>query len=162
METTPPGEAGNLQTITPAGRTVHRRTRPGPRRPRTVIGSGPATCRSPAAPVRTGDPRCPAAWRWCENLPPPAGPPPARGQVKQMRSALEGRSVRAMTDHTVMTRQLGRTGLQVSAVGLGCWPIGGVQIRDGQHVGYTGVDDAESLRAIATAVDLGITLFDTA
>jgi aryl-alcohol dehydrogenase-like predicted oxidoreductase len=57
---------------------------------------------------------------------------------------------------------LGRTGLQVSAVGLGCWPIGGVQIRDGQHTGYTGVDDAESLRAIATAVDLGITLFDTA
>ncbi len=62
----------------------------------------------------------------------------------------------------ITTRQLGRSGLQVSAVGLGCWPIGGAMTRDGRQLGYTGVDDAESLRAISAAVDLGITLFDTA
>ena len=67
-----------------------------------------------------------------------------------------------MTEHDIATRQLGRTGLEVSATGLGCWPIGGVMIRDGQQVGYTGGDDAESLRAVATAVELGVTLFDTA
>lgn len=67
-----------------------------------------------------------------------------------------------MANDELMTRRLGRTGLEVSALGLGCWPIGGVTIRDGQHVGYTGVDDAESLRAVAAAVELGVTLFDTA
>jgi aryl-alcohol dehydrogenase-like predicted oxidoreductase len=34
--------------------------------------------------------------------------------------------------------------------------------RDGQQLGYTGADDQESLRAIAAAVELGVTLFDTA
>jgi aryl-alcohol dehydrogenase-like predicted oxidoreductase len=64
-----------------------------------------------------------------------------------------------MTD---LMRRLGRSNLQVSALGLGCWPIGGAVFREGQPRGYTGVDDAESLRAIAAAVDLGVTLFDTA
>lgn len=60
------------------------------------------------------------------------------------------------------TRRLGRSELQVSAVGLGCWPIGGEMASGEQQLGYTGVDDQESLRAIARAVDLGINLFDTA
>lgn len=64
-----------------------------------------------------------------------------------------------MTD---LTRRLGRSNLRVSALGLGCWPIGGAVLRDGRPRGYTGADDAESLRAIAAAVDLGVTLFDTA
>ena len=49
------------------------------------------------------------------------------------------------------TRTLGRTGLTVSAIGLGTWPIGGAMHRDGAALGYTGVDDDESLRALATA-----------
>lgn len=61
-----------------------------------------------------------------------------------------------------MTRRLGRSDLHVSAVGLGCWPIGGAMAHGTQQLGYTGVDDAESLRAIAAGVDHGITLFDTA
>jgi aryl-alcohol dehydrogenase-like predicted oxidoreductase len=61
-----------------------------------------------------------------------------------------------------MERRLGRSQLDVSAVGLGCWPIGGSMERDGLHLGYTGVEDGESLRAIAAAVEHGITLFDTA
>lgn len=61
-----------------------------------------------------------------------------------------------------MTRRLGRSDLQVSAVGLGCWPIGGAMAAGDQPLGYTGVDDAESRRALARAAELGVTLFDTA
>ncbi len=63
---------------------------------------------------------------------------------------------------TLPTRRLGRSGLMVSAVGLGCWPIGGAMAAGDQPLGYTGVDDAESRWALARAADLGVTLFDTA
>lgn len=61
-----------------------------------------------------------------------------------------------------VTRRLGRSDLTVSAVGLGCWPIGGAMAAGEQPLGYTGTDDAESRRALARAADLGVTLFDTA
>ena len=61
-----------------------------------------------------------------------------------------------------MTRILGRTGLEVSAMGLGCWAIGGVAYRDGRPTGYGSVTDQASLAAIHAALDLGITFFDTA
>jgi myo-inositol catabolism protein IolS len=51
-------------------------------------------------------------------------------------------------------RQLGKTGLTVSTVGFGGWAIGGDA--------WGPVDDADSLAAIAQALDLGVTLFDTA
>ncbi len=51
-------------------------------------------------------------------------------------------------------RELGRAGLKVSAIGMGCWAIGGDA--------WGPVDDAESVAAIRRAVDLGITFFDTA
>ncbi len=51
-------------------------------------------------------------------------------------------------------RELGRTGLKVSAVGMGCWAIGGDA--------WGPVDDADSLASIRRAVDLGVTFFDTA
>jgi aryl-alcohol dehydrogenase-like predicted oxidoreductase len=60
------------------------------------------------------------------------------------------------------SRRLGRSNLQVSPLGLGCWPIGGAMAAGDQPLGYTGVDDAESRRALARAADLGVTLFDTA
>jgi aryl-alcohol dehydrogenase-like predicted oxidoreductase len=50
-------------------------------------------------------------------------------------------------------RKLGRTGVDVSAVGLGGWEIGG---------GYGDVDDSEYQRAVHRAVDVGINCFDTA
>jgi aryl-alcohol dehydrogenase-like predicted oxidoreductase len=60
------------------------------------------------------------------------------------------------------TRQLGRSGIGVSAMGLGCWAIGGPFWRGDWAVGWGKVDDDESIRAIRRALDLGITFFDTA
>lgn len=51
-------------------------------------------------------------------------------------------------------RELGNTGLRVSVVGFGAWAIGGS--------GWGPVDDAVSLRALEEAIDLGVTLIDTA
>ncbi|WP_405474042.1 aldo/keto reductase [Streptomyces canus] len=62
-----------------------------------------------------------------------------------------------------ITRTLGRSGIEVSALGFGCWAIGGEwQDADGQPLGWGKVDDEESVRAVHRALDLGITFFDTA
>ena len=50
-------------------------------------------------------------------------------------------------------RPFGRTGLQVSAIGFGCWEIGG---------GYGQIEETEFARAVGRALDLGINCFDTA
>jgi aryl-alcohol dehydrogenase-like predicted oxidoreductase len=60
------------------------------------------------------------------------------------------------------TRQLGRSGIRVSAMGLGCWAIGGPFWAGDDAVGWGEVDDDESVRAIHRALDLGINFFDTA
>ncbi|MFI6032827.1 aldo/keto reductase [Streptomyces sp. NPDC051315] len=60
-------------------------------------------------------------------------------------------------------RTLGRSGIQVSALGFGCWAIGGEwQDPEGQPLGWGRVDDEESVRAVRRALDLGVTFFDTA
>src|SRR5579884_4025646 len=63
---------------------------------------------------------------------------------------------------TEMTRTLGRSGIEVSALGMGCWAIGGPFLMDGKADGWGAVDDAQSLHAIQRAIDLGVTFFDTA
>ncbi|GAB2930178.1 aldo/keto reductase [Streptomyces heilongjiangensis] len=64
---------------------------------------------------------------------------------------------------TTYTRPLGRSGIQVSALGFGCWAIGGEwRSADGQPLGWGKVDDEESVRAVRRALDLGVTFFDTA
>lgn len=66
------------------------------------------------------------------------------------------------TNTKSLQRTLGRSNLQVSAMGLGCWAIGGPwRWLDGQG-GWGDIDDNESIRAIHTALDLGINFFDTA
>ena len=50
-------------------------------------------------------------------------------------------------------RRFGRTELKISAIGFGCWEIGGT---------YGRIDEAEFQRAVARAIDGGITCFDTA
>ena len=51
-------------------------------------------------------------------------------------------------------RKLGKTGLEVSELGFGCWAVGGTS--------YGPTDDQESLKAFAYAHDQGINFFDTA
>ncbi|MBN2086382.1 MAG: aldo/keto reductase [Anaerolineales bacterium] len=63
---------------------------------------------------------------------------------------------------TTPNRVLGRSGIEVSPMGLGCWAIGGNWTLGGGQAGWTGVDDAESVRAIHAAIDLGVIFFDTA
>jgi myo-inositol catabolism protein IolS len=50
-------------------------------------------------------------------------------------------------------RRFGRTDLKVSAIGFGCWEIGGT---------YGRIDEGQFQRAVAQAIDNGITCFDTA
>jgi aryl-alcohol dehydrogenase-like predicted oxidoreductase len=50
-------------------------------------------------------------------------------------------------------RPFGQTGLQVSAVGFGCWEIGG---------GYGSIEESQFIQAVHKALDVGINCFDTA
>jgi aryl-alcohol dehydrogenase-like predicted oxidoreductase len=63
-------------------------------------------------------------------------------------------------------RMLGRSQIQVSAIGLGTNTIGGPvwdrSVRETLPIGYGDVDTKEALRAIRHALSLGITFFDTA
>jgi aryl-alcohol dehydrogenase-like predicted oxidoreductase len=61
-----------------------------------------------------------------------------------------------------MKRTLGRSGIEVSALGMGCWAIGGPLWSGETPIGWGEVDDNESIRAIHKALELGVTLFDTA
>jgi aryl-alcohol dehydrogenase-like predicted oxidoreductase len=62
----------------------------------------------------------------------------------------------------INSRKLGRSGIEVNPMGLGCWAIGGPFWAGETPQGWGEVDDEESIRAIHAALDLGINLFDTA
>lgn len=59
-------------------------------------------------------------------------------------------------------RTLGRSGIEVSALGMGCWAIGGPWYAGEQPLGWGEVDDTESIQAVRRALELGVTFFDTA
>jgi aryl-alcohol dehydrogenase-like predicted oxidoreductase len=61
-----------------------------------------------------------------------------------------------------MKRTLGRSNITVSALGMGCWAIGGPWTLMGSQAGWGTVDDAESIKAIHKALALGVNFFDTA
>ena len=61
-----------------------------------------------------------------------------------------------------LTRKLGRSGIEISALGMGCWAIGGPFWAGETAQGWGEVDDDESIRAIHRAMELGVTFFDTA
>jgi aryl-alcohol dehydrogenase-like predicted oxidoreductase len=54
----------------------------------------------------------------------------------------------------MLLRTLGRTGLRVSEIGFGAWGIGGSW--------WGGTDDAEALKALIRAQELGVNFYDTA
>jgi aryl-alcohol dehydrogenase-like predicted oxidoreductase len=56
-------------------------------------------------------------------------------------------------EEAMKRRALGRSGFQVSAIGLGCWGMSG---------SYGAADEAESVATLHQALDLGINFFDTA
>jgi hypothetical protein len=47
-----------------------------------------------------------------------------------------------------MKRVLGRSGIEISALGMGCWAIGGPFWEGETPLGWGAVDDGESIRAI--------------
>jgi myo-inositol catabolism protein IolS len=51
-------------------------------------------------------------------------------------------------------RVIGQTGIEVSAIALGCWPMGGDY--------WGGTDDEESIRTIHRGLELGVNFIDTA
>src|SRR3954447_4090476 len=53
----------------------------------------------------------------------------------------------------VRRRELGKSGIEVSAIGLGCWGMSG---------SYGPADEAESVATLHRALNLGVNLIDTA
>jgi aryl-alcohol dehydrogenase-like predicted oxidoreductase len=69
--------------------------------------------------------------------------------------------------NNLLKRTVGKSKLEVSALGMGCWAIGGPWTWDqpGQKpfpAGWGTIDDEESIRAIHCALDLDVNFFDTA
>ena len=67
----------------------------------------------------------------------------------------------------MLKRNLGKTKLEVSALGMGCWAIGGpwMWAQPGDEpspVGWGDTDDEESVRSLHAALDMGVNFFDTA
>jgi aryl-alcohol dehydrogenase-like predicted oxidoreductase len=62
----------------------------------------------------------------------------------------------------VFRHSLGHTGIEVSALGMGCWAIGGPLWEGESPDGWGEVDDNESVRAIHHAIAMGVNFFDTA
>jgi aryl-alcohol dehydrogenase-like predicted oxidoreductase len=59
---------------------------------------------------------------------------------------------------TLPTTELGGTGMQITRIGLGAWAIGGGDYK----FGWGTQDDADSIAAIHTALELGVNWIDTA
>jgi aryl-alcohol dehydrogenase-like predicted oxidoreductase len=62
----------------------------------------------------------------------------------------------------VRRSRLGRTGVEVPAIGFGTWAHGGPNRADGADVGWTGGDDRLATAALARGWELGLTHWDTA
>ena len=60
-------------------------------------------------------------------------------------------------------RTFGQTGIKVSEIGIGAFPISGVQQQaDGTRTGWTGTDEQQSIALIHRAEELGVNLIDSA
>lgn len=61
-----------------------------------------------------------------------------------------------------ISRTLGSCGLEVSAVGVGCWALGGPDTNLGLPMGWGPIDDTQASAGLERAYASGATLFDTA
>jgi methylglyoxal reductase len=59
-------------------------------------------------------------------------------------------------------RTLGSCGIEVPALGVGCWTIGGPDTNLGLPMGWGPVDEEQAVVGLANAFMLGARLFDTA
>ena len=55
--------------------------------------------------------------------------------------------------HEMITRPIGKSGIEASVVGLGTWAIGGWM--------WGGAEEKQSIAAIQESIDAGISLIDT-
>ncbi|MFX0087240.1 MAG: aldo/keto reductase [Candidatus Hodarchaeota archaeon] len=63
----------------------------------------------------------------------------------------------------VYQRKLGKSNIKISALGMGCWGIGGpFKSQNGNYLAYGDVKDKESIKTVHKALNLGINFFDTA
>ncbi|UCG89652.1 MAG: aldo/keto reductase [Candidatus Heimdallarchaeota archaeon] len=61
------------------------------------------------------------------------------------------------------TRKLGKSNIEISALGMGCFAIGGpFKGTNGNFLAYGSVNDKESKKTIHKAIELGVNFFDTA
>jgi aryl-alcohol dehydrogenase-like predicted oxidoreductase len=59
-------------------------------------------------------------------------------------------------------RSIGSTGISISAIGLGCWTLGGPAWEDGRPKGWAPVDESEAVAAVQFGLDQGVNHFDNA
>ena len=59
-------------------------------------------------------------------------------------------------------RSLGKSGVKVSEISLGCWTLGGLNWVNGQPNGWANVDEAEAARAVDLGLEKGVNHFDNA
>lgn len=62
----------------------------------------------------------------------------------------------------MLTRTLGDGGPRVSALGIGCWALGGPAENLGLPTGWGEIDDGEAFDGLCCAYEKGVTLFDVA
>ncbi len=59
-------------------------------------------------------------------------------------------------------RKIGKSGIEISEISLGCWTMGGLNWQDGISIGWANVDESEISSAINYAIENGVNHFDNA
>lgn len=60
-----------------------------------------------------------------------------------------------------MKKVLGKTGIEISAMGMGCWAIGGQAWENGVPIGWGEVNDEDSIRGLECGLEMGVNFLDT-
>src|SRR5271163_3015896 len=118
----------------------------------TILG----TPRGPVGSIRNGaKPMTPAAWSNRDGPDDSLVCCRAAGRNFTWRESVlaSARLSHPLGRNIMQTRPLGRTGLSVSVLGFGCGAVGGLMVRGAA---------ADQARAVARAMEAGITYFDTA